>query len=238
MAKRALAINSRLENRLLAALPKPDFDRLTAKMEDVSFAVKDVLYRANGPIHHVYFPRSGVISMVITMENGGTVEVGTVGNEGLLGVPVLLGADRSPTEVFCQVPCEARRMKAAAFEEEVRREGPFRQRVQRYTQALLNQVSQTAACNRLHSVEERCARWLLISHDRVQLDEFPITQEFLAIMLGVRRSSVTVAAGILQKAGLIHYTRGWIAILDREQLEAASCECYRVVQDAYDWLLS
>jgi CRP-like cAMP-binding protein len=238
VAKRALKDNSRPENRLLAALPKPDFDRLVARMEDVSLAVPDVLYRANGPIDHVYFPRIGVISMVIKMEDGGTVEVGTVGNEGMIGIPALLGADRSPTDVFCQIPCETRRMRVAAFEEEIRRDGPFRLRVQRYAQSLLNQVSQTAACNRLHSIEERCARWLLISHDRVQADEFPLTQEFLAIMLGVRRSGVTVAAGILQKAGMIRYTRGRIAILDRAALEDASCECYRVVQDDYDRLLS
>jgi CRP-like cAMP-binding protein len=238
MSKNAHVDRLRLENRLLAALPREEFKRLTARMDDVSFKIRDVVYRANGPIHHVYFPRTGVISMVITMQDGGTVEVATVGNEGMVGVPVLLGTDRSSAEVFCQIPAESRRMRVAVFDEEVRREGPFRQLVQRYAQALFNQVSQTAACNRLHSTEERCARWLLVSHDRVQADEFPLTQEFLAVMLGTHRPSVTLAAGILQKAGLIRYSRGRITILDRAGLEAVSCECYRVTRSELDHIHS
>jgi CRP-like cAMP-binding protein len=207
-------------------------------MDDVALAIRDTLYRANGPIRHVYFPRSGLISMVIIMKDGGTSEVGVVGNEGMAGVPAFLEADRSPTEVFCQIPGECRRLPAAAFKEEIWRDGPFRTLVQRYTQALLNLVFQSTACNHHHSVDSRCARWLLMTHDRVGADEMPLTQEILAMMLGVRRPSVTVAAGMLQRAGFIRYHRGRLTVLDRAGLEAAACECYRVVRDEFDRLLS
>lgn len=237
MAKRPHTNNSRPENRLLAALPGKEFDRFTAQMDDVSLAVRDVLYRPNGTIRHVYFPRTAVVSMTLTMQDGATVEVGTVGNDGMAGVPAFLGADKSPTEVFCQVAGEARRMPVAAFREAVRPDGPFRDLVQRFTQVLLNQVSQTTACNRLHPIEARLARWLLMTHDRMGGDEVPLTQEFLSYMLGVQRPSVTLAAGALQKAGLIRYTRGRITVLNREGMEAAACECYRVVRSELDRLL-
>jgi CRP-like cAMP-binding protein len=229
--------NSRPENRLLAALPRAEFDRLTARMDDVPLGVRDQVYRANGPMDHVYFPRSGMISMVITMEDGGAVEVGTVGDEGMTGVTALLSGDRSPAEVFCQIAGEARRMRLAAFKEAVGSEGPFRDLVQRYARVLMSMVSQSVACNRLHPVEARLARWLLTSHDRVDGDEIPLTQEFLAMMLGVQRPSVTVVAGALQTAGLIRHVRGRITVLDREGLESASCECYRVVRAELDRLL-
>jgi CRP-like cAMP-binding protein len=237
MARRQSVHISGPENRLLAALPRPDFDRLTARMDDVSFATRDMAYRANGPIPHVYFPRSGMLSMVIVLEGGKTSEVGVIGNEGMAGTPVFLGADRSPTQVFCQIPCEARRMPVAAFREEVGRDGPFRDLVQRYTQALFNLVSQSTACNHHHSVDSRCARWLLICHDRVGADEFPLTQEFMAMMLGVHRPSVTLTARTLQKAGLVRYTRGRVTVLDRKGLEAVACECYRVVRAELDRLV-
>lgn len=237
MAKRSHTTNSQPENRLLAALPGKEFDRLTATMDDVALAVKDVLYRPNGPIRYVYFPRTAALSIVLTMADGGTVEVGSVGNEGMAGVPAFLDADRSPAEVFCQVPGEARRMPVAAFREEVRRDGPFRDIVQRYTQVLINQVSQTAACNRPHPVEGRLARWLLITHDRVVGDVLPLTQEFLSYMLGSQRPTVTLAAQVLQRAGLIRYTRGKITIQDRKGLETASCECYDTVRAELDRLV-
>jgi CRP-like cAMP-binding protein len=230
-------LNAPTENRLLAALPKNEYDRLLAQTQDVSVGVRDVLYRANGPIEFVYFPRSGVMSMVVVMDDGGSVEVGMVGNEGLVGVPAFLGTDRSPTQVFCQVGGEMRRMRANVFRAEVRKDGPLQLLVMRYTQALLNTVSQATACNQLHAVEKRCARWLLATHDRVGADEFPLTQEFLAMMLGVRRASVTEAAGALQKAKLVTYHRGRIQILNRKKLEAASCECYRLIRDQLDRLL-
>ena len=213
-AEKLLFIPSRRtpENRLLAALPPAVFDRLTARMDDVVLASGTSLYRANGPIRHVYFPRSGMISMVVIMENGGTSEVGVVGNEGMAGVPAFLGADRSPTEVFCQVPGEAAGLPVAAFKEEVRPDGPFRDVVQRYTQALLNLVASPPPATTTTRSSRGCARWLLMTHDRVGADEFPLTQEFLAMMLGVRRPSVTVAAGVLQKAGLIPYRRGRVTV--------------------------
>jgi CRP-like cAMP-binding protein len=206
-------------------------------MVAIPLPVREVLYRPNGPIDYVYFPRTGVMSMVIRMEDGGSVEVGMVGYEGFVGVPAFLGTDRSPTQVFCQVPGSGLRMPVAAFRDEVRREGAFQLAIMRYTQSLLNTVSQSTACNQLHAINLRCARWLLATHDRVGEDEFPLTQEFFAMMLGVRRASVTVAAGVLQKAGLISYHRGHIRIIDRPGLEAASCECYRLMRDELDRLL-
>ena len=164
--------------------------------------------------------------------------MGVVGREGMAGVPAFLGADRSPTEVFCQIPGECLRLPVAVFKEEVRQDGPFRAVIQRYTQALLNLVFQSTACNHHHTVDSRCARWLLMTHDRVGADEMPLTQEILAMMLGVRRASVTEAAGVLQRAGFIIYRRGRLTILDRAGLEAAACECYRVVRDEFDRLLS
>jgi CRP-like cAMP-binding protein len=237
MARRQSVPISRPENRLLAALPKRDFDLLTARMDVVSFAVRDVVYRPNGPVDHVYFPLSGLLSMVVTLEDGATSEVGVVGNEGMAGVPAFLGADRSPNQVFCQNAGEARRMPAAEFREAVRPAGPFQRIVQRYTLALFHLIGQSTACNHHHPVERRLARWLLMTQDRVGADEFPLTQEFLATMLGVHRPSVTVVARTLQKAGLIRYTRGRITVLDREGLESASCECYRVVRAELDRLV-
>jgi CRP-like cAMP-binding protein len=226
------------ENRLLQVLPKSVRDELQSKLVDVSFEVPATLYKANEPIDHVYFPRSGVYSLVIIMEDERTVEVGTVGNEGMLGTPLFLGAKKSPTQCFAQVAGKAYVMEAEYFGEEMSKEGPLYDIVRRYTQALLNLVSQSAACNHLHSIEERMCRWLLMCQDRIGSDYLPLTQEFLAQMLGVRRPSVTVVAGILQKAGLIIYSRGLVTVLDRKGLEAASCECYRVVRDEFDRLLT
>lgn len=225
------------ENRLLAALPDAVLDRLRPRLEETALGLKQVLYEADRPIEHVYFPRTGVVSLVIAMADGLMVEVGTVGNEGMVGTPVFLGAEKSPTKAFAQVPGEALRMRAEDFREEIGSGGPLPDLIRRYTQAMVNQISQSVACNHLHSVQERMCRWLLMTHDRVGADEFSLTQEFLAEMLGVRRPSVTVVAGILQQAGLIRYHRGRVTVLDRAGLEAASCECYRVVRREYDRLL-
>ncbi len=224
------------ENHILAALPRAEYERLVSLTDTVTHALRQLLYRANGPIDYVYFPTSGVLSLIVIMGDGGSVEVGTVGNEGLLGTPILLGADRSPTQVFCQVPGTSRRMRAAVFVDEIAKSPVFRRACLRYTQGLLAMTAQSTACNKLHPVNERCARWLLITHDRVPGDVFPITHEFLAMMLGTRRASVTVAAGTLAQAGLITYHRGHIKVLDRPGLEAASCECYAVVRDEMDRL--
>lgn len=226
-----------VENRLLAALPGKDFDRLTARATTVPFGVRDLVYRTRGPMDHVYFPLDGVFSDIVTMDDGSAVEVGTTGSEGMLGAPLALGADRSPIQVFCQVAGRARRVPADDFLAEVGRPGPLADLVRRYQLALFTTAAQGVACNRLHGIDERCARWLLMTHDRVGADTFHLTQEFLALMLGVRRASVTVAAGMLQRAGVIDYTRGKITVTDRARLEAASCECYRVVRGAFDRLL-
>jgi CRP-like cAMP-binding protein len=225
------------KNRLLAALPRDEYHRLLPHLEKVPLPLKDILYEANGSIPHVFFPLSGVVSLVILMESGFTLEVGTIGNEGMVGTPVFLGSESSPTRAISQVPGEALRLETKVFQKEMRRRGPLHGLVQRYTQAMINQISQSTVCNRRHSVEKRMCRWLLMSHDRVGADEFLLTQEFLAQMLGVRRPTVSAVAGILQKAGLITYHRGKMTVLDRKGLEAASCECYQVVREELDRLL-
>ena len=226
------------ENRLLAALPKKEGARLRPLLEQVSFGLKEVVYEADRPIAHVLFPLSGVFSLVIEMENGGgAVEVGTIGNEGLVGTPVFLGTEKSPMRAFCQVPGEGLRMTADDFRREaVGRAGPLQELVRLSTQALVTQISQTVACNHLHSIQERMCRWLLMTHDRVGVDEFLLTQEFLAQMLGVRRPSVSVVAGLLQNAKLIQYVRGRMTIRNREGLEKEACECYEVVRREFDRL--
>jgi CRP-like cAMP-binding protein len=227
-----------IKNRLLSALPREEYERLLPHLETVSLRFNQIIYAPNEPIQHVYFPNSGIISLVNLTEDGGTVEAATVGNEGMVGIPVLLGADRMVGQAVSQIVGDALRMKADVFKREVTPSSPLYNLLLRYTLALLNLISQSVACNRRHSVEERCCRWLLLCHDRVQSDQFYITQEFLSQMLGVRRSSVSVVAAILQKAGLIRYHRGKMRLLDRKGLEAASCECYRIVKDEFDRLLS
>lgn len=235
MAKRQ-NINVPGENRLLAMLPRAELKRLHARLEPVSLGLRTTLYEPEKPISHVFFPLSGVMSLVIETKNG-AVEVGTVGNEGMVGVPLFLGSKRTTVRAFAQVPGEALRMRAEYFQDELNNGSPLHGAVNRFTVALMSQVFQSVACNHLHSIEERMCRWLLITHDRVGEDELPLTQEFLAQMLGVRRPSVTVVAGLLQKAGLIAYHRGKIKVLDRARLEASSCECYEVVKKEYERLL-
>jgi CRP-like cAMP-binding protein len=224
------------ENRLLVSLPRDEYDRLLPHLEKVSLTLRDILYEANGPIAHVYFPLAGVVSLVI-MDGGCTLEVGIIGNEGMVGTPVFLGADRSPTRAIVQIEGEAMRMEVKVFQKEMRRNGPLYGLVQRFTQAMINHISQCLICNRRHSVKKRMCRWLMMSHSRVGADEFHLTHEFLAQMLGVCRPTVTAVARALQKAGLIRYHRGRITILDRKGLEAACCECYEVVAKELDRLL-
>lgn len=235
MASSPLNIPGR--NHLLGLLPAPDRERLERSMERLETAPGDVLFRNNAPITHVDFPLRGVVSIIIIMENGGIAEVGTVGNEGMAGVPLLLGADRSPARAFHQFAGEVLRMPADVFREEIAAPGIFSNVLRRYAQAFLNQVSHSAACNRLHEVEQRLSRWILMAHDRTDGDRIALTQEFMSQMLGVRRASVSVAAAKLQRAGLIQYRRGMLEVLDRAGIEAHACECYRVVQQEFERLL-
>ena len=223
------------ENRLLSALLPHDYARLVARMTDVTFEHRGSAYRSGGPLDAVYFPRSGVMSSVMIMLDGSTAEVAATGAEGMLGSAAFLGATRSVEEVFCQIPpCVCRRLPAADFVAEVARGGVLTAIVHNYTRSALGASAQLIACNALHAVNERCARWLLMCRDRVGADDFPLTQEFLATMLGVRRATVTVAAGTLQAAGLIAYRHGRVKLLDAVGLEAASCECYAAMRGAFD----
>ena len=224
-------------NRLLTLLGGEDRERLRRHLEPVVLEYRRPLYNAHEPIEFVYFVESGVGSLVLTMANGQGVEVGTIGNEGFVGLPVLLGDEKGPTSVYIQVPGAGLRMKAETFRKELGRSEPMRATMLRYAHAFFNQVAQSAACATLHPLEQRCCRWLLMTHDRMQSDEFLLTQEFLAMMLGVRRAGVSVAAGGLQRDGLIRYKRGNVTIIDRGGLEQRSCECYGVSKREFDRLL-
>ncbi len=225
------------ENRVLAALPQDEYDRLKNSMQVFQLQRGTILHEPGRPMSRVYFPRTAVASMVTTMEDGSTVEVATVGNEGLVGLPVFLGTDSMSFQVFIQINGDAVALPAPLPRETSSNGGALRPLLARYTQALLSQIAQSGACSMLHPIDQRCARWLLMSHDRVPGDDFSLTQEFLSQMLGVRRATVTTAASILQRAGYIRYRRGHIQIADREGLESASCECYRVIRSEYERLI-
>jgi CRP-like cAMP-binding protein len=216
-------------NQLLDALPAAESQRLARSVRLVFLDIRTVLFEPGEIIDFVTFPRNCVVSLVTPLEGGAIVEVATVGNEGIVGVPHVLGGSLAVRAV-CSVAGWADRMDAPIFVKEVGRDGPLRDLVQDYLQALFGQISQAAACNRLHSNEQRLSRWLLMSHDRVGADEFVITHEFLARMLGSRRATVTLSAGILQAAGLIRYHRGRVSIVDRSGLESVACECYGVIE--------
>jgi CRP-like cAMP-binding protein len=225
-------------NRLLDALPPDDLDPLRAHLELVPLPQRQTLSTPGTPIDQVYFPQEGMVSLVQPLENGMMIEVGVIGNEGMVGTPVLLGADSSPLEAMVQIPGSALRMPATAFREEIGRRAGLLRVLLRYVQALHVQVSLTAACNGRHTVPERLARWLLTAHDRSTSDQLPLSHEFLSQMLGVRRAGVTVALGTLKAAGLIRNSHGQVQIVDRGGLEAASCECYPTVRNEYARLLS
>ena len=224
-------------NRLLGLLPPRDYARLLPHLHRIPLEYRQSLYPANKPIGFVYFIETGVGSLVNTMANGQAAEVGTIGNEGLVGLPILFGDDRAPTSVYVQVPGAGLKMKATLFKKEMARSASMRSVMLRYAHAFFNQVAQSAACNHFHSIDQRCSRWLLMTHDRMQSDEFLLTQEFLAMMLGVQRTGVTVAASALQRAGLIRYSRGNVTILDRPGLLRRSCECYGTSKKEFDRLL-
>lgn len=216
-------------NRLLRDLEPKTYARLMDELESVELSAKQALWSPNSPIKSIYFPRTCVVSLIVPAGDDKPIEAATVGNEGFLGVPVALGANSTNMMALAQVPGVALRLPTATFRAFMAEEDGLRTAALAYAHTLLEQTAQTVACNRRHELSERCARWLLMTHDRVAERRFSLTQDFLAIMLGVRRASVTVAAGMLQRAGLIRYSRGLVEVLNREGLEAASCECYRLV---------
>jgi hypothetical protein len=220
-------------NQLLGALPAAEYQRLQAWLRPVFLDIKTVLFEPGAPIAHVDFPRNCVVSLVTPLHSGTMVEVATVGNEGIVGIPLMRGGSLA-VRAICSVAGWSDRLDAPTFLDEVERGGPFSDVVSDYVQALFGQISQAAACNRLHSNEERLSRWLLMSQDRVGTDEFAITHEYLADMLGSRRATVSLSAGILQAAGLIRYHRGRVTILDRARLEATACECYGTIDRELD----
>lgn len=224
-------------NALLALLPDEDYRSLAAHLQLVPTPFGTVLFERDKPIEYVYFPCSGAHSVLAVMEDGSMVEVGTVGNEGLSTVDAIIGSEVGTETIVCQIPGESLRLPIGRFREVIAGDTPLRRIAQRYLQAYLSQVSQSVACNRLHTIEERFARWVLMSHDRVPGDEFQLTQEYLAGMLGVHRPSVSLVARTFQQAGIIKYARGTIAVLDRPALEEACCECYFVVRRQFERVL-
>ncbi|MCP1676761.1 CRP-like cAMP-binding protein [Natronocella acetinitrilica] len=224
-------------NKLLAALPADEFERLNRDLEAVSMPLGDSLCEPYLAMQHVYFPVDCIVSLLCLMEDGGSAEISVVGNEGIVGVSLFMGGETTPSRAVVQSAGSAYRLNGSALKAEFYRGGPMQRLLLRYTQALLTQMAQTAVCNRHHTLDQQLCRWLLLSNDRLHNDELVMTQELIANMLGVRREGVTEAAGKLQKAGLIRYHRGHIFIQDRKGLEQRTCECYEVVKKEYDRLL-
>lgn len=226
------------DNWLLAALPEEERERIDPFLFHTHFAVKQVVFEADQPIDQVYFPITGVLSLVTQpMRDGQIIEVATVGNEGMVGLPVFLGATTAPVRCFCQVAGDAWRMAVGDFREEITLQDRLRELLNLYVQALFNQIAQAGACNRAHSVVERGARWILMTHDRIGEDQFPLRSEFLGQMLGVQPPAISLAMDQLQNAGYLRYEDGVITILDRTRLERASCECYEIIRKELDRLL-
>src|SRR5216683_1182512 len=226
-----------LGNHLLAALPAEAFERLRPHLEPMSFSLGEVVYESGGHMRYVYFPTTSHISLLYTMVDGSTAEMGLVGKEGVVGIALFMGGETAPNRAMVQGGGVAFRMQSKAMLDEFKRGGEFQQLLLRYTQALITQISQTAVCNRLHSVEQHLCRWLLMTHDLAQSDELQMTHEFISNILGVRREGVTMAARRLRDMKMISYVRGHITIVSRKQLLAHVCECYQVVKDEHSRLL-
>lgn len=224
-------------NHLLAALPAEDCARILPYIELVKLPLGLTLCESSDEMHHVYFPTNSIISLLYVMENGSSAEIAVVGNEGIVGISIFMGGDTTPSRAVVQSAGNAYRLKRQLLKDEFNRSQIFRGLLLRYTQALLTQMAQTAVCNRHHSLDQQLCRWLLLSLDRLPTNELIMTQELIANMLGVRREGVTEAAGNLQRAGLIEYSRGHITAIDRPGLEARTCECYAVVKNEFDRLL-
>jgi CRP-like cAMP-binding protein len=224
-------------NHLLVSLPGEEYERILHHLERVTIPLGKTLHEPGKRLKHLYFPTTCIVSLLYTMENGVSAEIGVVGNEGVVGIALFMGVNTTPYPAVVQSAGEAFRMRAQALQDEFTRGGQFQLSLLRYTQAFITQISQTAVCYRLHTIEQQLCRWLLLCHDRLRSDELRMTQELISNMLGVRREGVTYAAGRLQSEGFIKYARGRIRILDRRGLEATVCECYQVVKDEYDRLL-
>jgi CRP-like cAMP-binding protein len=227
----------RARNGLLAVLPPSEFERILPRLVPVELERRQVLYEPGTTFRYAYFPEQGLISVVSSMHDGSTIEVGTIGCEGMSGLPLVCGVETSPHRHLVQIPGRGLRMSAADLQEEIQRETPLRRILFRYHAAFISQIMQSVACNGLHTVQERCCRWLLLCADRSPTPEVVITHEFLAQMLGVRRATVTEVLKPLQNEGLIRYRRGIVAVVDRPRLERASCECYRAIRDEFSRLL-
>jgi len=225
------------QNHLLEALPSEDFARIESQFEFVELPLGLVLYESGDKMSHIYFPTTAIISLLYIMENGGTAEIGIAGNNGLIGMALYMGGETTSSRAVVQSAGDAVRMKTADLRAEFARGGLFHDLLLRYTQSLMTQISQTAVCNRLHSIQQQLCRWLLINHDQLPANKLVMTHDLIANMLGVRREGVTHAAGSLQDLGCIKYSRGTITILDRKGIERVACECYQVVSDEYDRLL-
>ena len=224
-------------NHLLDALPEPEWQRLLPHLESVDMPLGMVLYEPGSTLSHVYFPTSSIVSMLYVMQNGASAEIAVVGFEGLVGISLFMGGDSTPSRAVVQSAGQGLRLTAQTIKDEFNRSGPVMHLLLRYTQALITQMSQTAVCNRHHSLDQQLCRWLLLSLDRLRSLELVMTQELIANMLGVRREGVTESALKLQQAGLIRYVRGHISVLDRTGLERRTCECYAVVKKEYERLL-
>jgi CRP-like cAMP-binding protein len=225
------------QNHLLATLPVGEFKRLYPHLELVELPLGEVLYESGDQLQHVYFPTGSIVSLLYVMADGASAEIAVVGKEGIIGIALFMGGETMPNRAVVQSAGYAYRLRGELLKKEFNRGGELQHLLLRYTQALLTQMSQTAVCNRYHSVDQQLCRWLLLSLDRLASNELTMTQELIANMLGVRREGVTEAAGKLQSAGLIHYSRGRITVIDRPGLEARSCECYQVVKTEFDRLL-
>ena len=236
-AKKSVSHSPR-ENHILAALPAAEFARIAPHLELVSMPLGEALYESGEHLRHVYFPTTSIVSLLYVMEDGASAEIAIVGNEGILGISLFMGGETTPSRAVVQSAGHGYRLKADLLKQEFRRAGPVMNLLLRYTQALITQMAQTAVCNRHHSVEQQLCRWLLLSLDRLSTSELTMTQELIANMLGVRREGVTEAAGNLQRAGIIRYSRGRITVLDRARLEEDVCECYAVVKKEFERLLS
>jgi len=232
-----LAPNAPGQNQLLAALPAADYERLLPHLEPVPLDLGWAVYEAGGQQGYVYFPTTSIVSLLYVMQDGSSAEIAVVGNEGMVGIALFMGGETTPSRAVVQSAGHGYRLRASVLKSEFAQGGDLQHLLLRYTQALITQMAQTAVCNRHHSVEQQLCRWLLLSIDRLSSNELTMTQELIANMLGVRREGVTEAAGRLQAAGLIHYSRGKISVLDRPKLEARVCECYAVVKREYDRLL-